>query len=239
MIVESAESLDSFFCQLCRLDDDIETVTDLLHEKYQKGSPPGPINVPLEIGDLLAAMFTEDGFWYRATVSGMKPDGTVEVTFIDYGNKENVPRVEFSRRLKPLTKELLHYPALQGIECSLSRVSSEGEHFSWNPRAHEAFVGYAVGRSFDAKINSESAPYSVNLGDDSGSIHSWLTREGLLAARETDPEVVQEDYYELEVEPGTSFDVYVTSVVNPEQFYVQKAANSEALDRGRAKLISL
>ena len=233
VLVESAESLDSFVCHFSRFDLELNTIDDMVYEVYHGENAPGGIIGPLEVGDLIAAMFAEDETWYRAFVSGKNPDGSVEVTFVDYGNKEVIPHTEISRRAKPLNKEFLRYPAMRGVECALSRVGIDGEQFSWTARAHQAFAQYVVGRSFKAKMNSEVEPYCVNLEEDCGSgIHSWLKRERLLTVGDADPEVVQEDYYELDVDKGTSCDVYVTFVVTPEQFYVQQAVNGEAFDKG-------
>ena len=170
--------------------------------------------------------------WYRACVSARKPDGTIEVTFIDYGNKEFVSPGDFARRLKPLTKEMLRYPPMCGIKCLLSRVGSGGETLVWTVHAHEVFVRYVVGKSFRAKIMSQAVPYCVVLEDGAESVLGWLVKEKLVSGQETGNDVEQEDYYELAVQEGSQCDVYVTSVVNPEEFYVQQATNTEALDQG-------
>jgi tudor domain-containing protein 1/4/6/7 len=232
VLVESAESLDSFVCQFSRFNRDLETVADMMYEMYQQGTPPNFVTIPLQVGDVIAAMFTEDETWYRATVSGKNPDGSVSVTFIDYGNSETISKSDVGQRVRYLGKDLLRYPPMRGVACSLSRVSTDGQRFSWTPRAHEAFVRYVVEKEFRARLSSDSEPYKTILEDKSGSLHTWLVREKLVASKESEPEVVQDDFYELEVEVGTSCDVYVTSVINPENFFIQQVANTEAIDKG-------
>ena len=232
VLVESAESLDSFVCQFSRFNHDLDTLADMMYENYHEGTPPDFVTAPLQVGDVMAAMFTEDETWYRASVSGLNPDGSVSVTFIDYGNSEAISKADIGQRVRYLPKDLLRYPPMRGVTCSLSRVSTDGQRFSWTPRAHEAFVRYVVEKEFRARLSSDSEPYTTILEDKSGSLHTWLAREKLVTSRQTEPEVVQDDFYELEVAVGTSCDVYVTSVVNPEKFFVQQAANGEDIDKG-------
>lgn len=232
VLVESAESLDSFVCQFSRLNSDLDIVANLLYETYHEGTPPDFVTAPVGVGDVIAALFSEDETWYRAFVSSLQPDGSVCVTFMDYGNLESIPKSDIARRVRYLAKELLRYPPMRGVTCSLSRVSTDGQRFSWTPRAHKAFVHYVVEKEFRARLSSDSEPYQTILEEDSGSIHAWLKRERLVSSGENEPEVVLDDFYELEMDVGTSCDVYVTSVVTPEKFFVQQAANSEAIDKG-------
>ena len=237
VLVESAESLDNFVCQFCRFNNDLDTVADMMYEMYHQGTPPGFVTTPLQVGDVIAALFSEDETWYRASVSCVNPDGSVSVMFIDYGNSETISKTDIGQRVRYLGKELLRYPVMRGVVCSLSRVSTDGKRYSWTPRAHEAFVRYVVEKEFRARLSSDSEPYKTILEEKSGSIHTWLAREKLVKTSETEPEVVQDDFYELEVEAGTSCDVYVTAVVNPEQFFVQQAANADAIDNGLCFMI--
>lgn len=233
VLVESAESLDNFVCQFTRFNQDLDTLADMMYETYHEGKPPDFVTTPLHVGDVMAAMFTEDDTWYRASVSGVNPDGSVNVMFIDYGNSETISKADVSKRVRHLGKELQRYPVMRGVVCSLSRVSTDGKRYSWTPRAHEAFVRYVVEKEFRARLSSDSEPYKTILEEKSGSIYTWLAREKLVNSSESsEPEVVQDDFYELEVEAGTSCDVYVTSVVNPELFFVQQAANADAIDKG-------
>ena len=65
-------------------------------------------------GSLCAAVFSEDGCYYRGQIISVK-DGDVEIYFIDYGNKE---RVEFSK-LMPLEDSLRDRFPVQCIKCVL------------------------------------------------------------------------------------------------------------------------
>lgn len=65
-------------------------------------------------GSLCAAIFSEDGCYYRGQITSVK-DGSVEVYFIDYGNKE---RVELNK-LMPLEDSLRERFPVQCIKCVL------------------------------------------------------------------------------------------------------------------------
>ena len=60
-------------------------------------SGPAPVSLPparsaskWKAGDLVEAKFSEDGVWYPATVSEVRPDGQYAVLYTEYGNSELV-----------------------------------------------------------------------------------------------------------------------------------------------------
>ncbi|RMC11371.1 hypothetical protein DUI87_11490 [Hirundo rustica rustica] len=60
----------------------------------------------------------EDGNWYRAVVQNITSDGSVRVSFVDYGNSEEVP-LDNIRQISP---SFLKLP-FQAIKCWLSAAS--------------------------------------------------------------------------------------------------------------------
>ena len=73
-------------------------------------------------------VYSNDGYWYRAELSGLPSPDIAEVTYIDYGNSGQVPR-ESLRRPKP------HYLALpaQAIRCRLANVKPAGSVSGTDP----------------------------------------------------------------------------------------------------------
>ena len=69
-------------------------------------------------GQLVAAKYSADEAWYRGRVEKLIDDNTMEVRFIDYGNKECL----FSSELKQLTEEFLPVPGY-ALQCCLDGVS--------------------------------------------------------------------------------------------------------------------
>ncbi|XP_046858838.1 tudor domain-containing protein 1-like [Xenia sp. Carnegie-2017] len=97
VFVESAESLDNFVCQLSRFNNNIETLADMMYDTYQQETAPDFVSTPLQVDDVIAALYSEDETWYRASVSKHINDGDIEVMFIDYGNSEIIPKSEIGK----------------------------------------------------------------------------------------------------------------------------------------------
>ena len=66
-------------------------------------------------------VYSNDGYWYRAELTGLPTSDIAEVMYVDYGNSGQVPRGSL-RRPKP------HYLALpaQAIKCRLANVKPAG-----------------------------------------------------------------------------------------------------------------
>eukprot|EP00057_Strongylocentrotus_purpuratus_P024551 XP_011679025.1 PREDICTED: tudor domain-containing protein 15 isoform X3 [Strongylocentrotus purpuratus] len=68
----------------------------------------------LTIGMSCGAQYSADQAWYRAKITGIRKNGDVEVTFVDYGNSEMVN----PGQIKMLSPDMLELPA-QAIACLL------------------------------------------------------------------------------------------------------------------------
>lgn len=101
------------------------------HCRYATSS--GNLVQKVEEGQLFIAQFLSDNNWYRACITNKWcPDKadveptwsnglTVEVMYIDYGNKERVPLT----RLRQIPEKFLEVPAL-AISCSLVNIKPPG-----------------------------------------------------------------------------------------------------------------
>ncbi|XP_028410453.1 tudor domain-containing protein 1-like [Dendronephthya gigantea] len=88
-------------------------LTSLLNETYEKSTYSEYMPVT---GQLIAAKFNDD-IWYRAKVNCVNKDYTINVTFIDFGNTENIT-VYNSRKI---TEALALIPRL-ATKCSLHTI---------------------------------------------------------------------------------------------------------------------
>ncbi|XP_065909710.1 uncharacterized protein [Dysidea avara] len=79
----------------------------------EKDGDYGGLKEPPRVGDFCCARFSQDMRWYRARVLSFIHD-RVEVLYVDYGNKEEVPLSS----LRPLDYRFVILPC-QAIKCSL------------------------------------------------------------------------------------------------------------------------
>ena len=62
----------------------------LLPQEYAGTTNLPPNSYVPEPGEVCACQFGQDGRWYRASCDAINLDATVEVTYLDYGNAEQV-----------------------------------------------------------------------------------------------------------------------------------------------------
>ncbi|XP_073420739.1 tudor and KH domain-containing protein isoform X2 [Dendrobates tinctorius] len=122
----------------------------------------------IQVGDIVAAPFHVDEFWYRAEVLGFLKNGNVDLYYVDYGDNWETAREE----LHPLRCDFLSLP-FQAVECSLSGVAPRGG--TWSDQALDAFDTLshcAEWKPLLAKISSfpspgESCCFQIQLYDPS------------------------------------------------------------------------
>ena len=165
-IVSCASPL-SFMCQLASASEDLDSITASLAELYaspDEGNKYALKTAPTE-GDLVVALFSDDGQWYRAVVTECSEDGaSCEVSFIDYGNSETVA-VENLRAPDP---SLATQPPL-AFECFLSgvEVPSESEE--------GADIEQKAAEEITAIIGEDSCIAEIVTVDDFGRLGVTMT----------------------------------------------------------------
>jgi staphylococcal nuclease domain-containing protein 1 len=89
VVTQVADDLSHFYAQSV---ENGPAFASLLEEmrKELASHPPLPGAYSPKKGEIVAAKFTADGLWYRARVEKLV-DKKVEVTYVDYGNKEILP----------------------------------------------------------------------------------------------------------------------------------------------------
>lgn len=117
------ENSMNFYCSLTSKTGYLSTVMDKLAQMAESNLLKPMSGSELTVGKPIVAVFSEDSCYYRAKVASLpNSDQSIEVHFVDYGNKEYVP-IDKCTALDP---ELLMLPA-QAIPCKLI---SEVENFS-------------------------------------------------------------------------------------------------------------
>ncbi|NWR95841.1 TDRKH protein, partial [Furnarius figulus] len=94
-------------------------------------SPPVP---PPSVcpGDIVAALYLDDGDWYRARVLGMLDNGHWDLYYVDFGDNGEAPL----ENLRVLRGDFLSLP-FQAIECSLAGIVPSGD--GWQEAALQEF----------------------------------------------------------------------------------------------------
>ncbi|BFZ05581.1 hypothetical protein BsWGS_08620 [Bradybaena similaris] len=121
LYVSNIVSPEVFWFQLCGQDTThaLDDLMDELNNVYQCKHLSKAYHVTAKIaqqGLICAALYPEDGTWYRALISGVK-ESTVEVFYIDYGNAGPVSISD----LRLLKTKFLKLPA-QAIQAKLSNI---------------------------------------------------------------------------------------------------------------------
>lgn len=171
--------------------------------------------------DIVAAMYSEDGLWYRAKVT-KKSDHEIIVLFIDYGN------TAIATDFRSLPLDLKEKPPLSR-HCALQLPNGVNE---WSESANERFVELSADGStqFDIKIVNEEDIATV-----------MLSYNGKCVTEELGPYCEQVNVEpSLETSPidltGYNINVYICHVNNPTDFYVQVEGAEVELDAIREEL---
>jgi len=127
-------------------------------------------------GIICAGQFS-DQQWYRVRIASITRTGTYRVTFIDYGNSEELSK----DRLATLPEDLAKVPSTCR-SCVLAGIKAPGANSSYaNPAAH-AFNQMAFGFELVAKIEAEDRGAKIHVTltpkDGERSINSELVRGG-------------------------------------------------------------
>ncbi|XP_069461911.1 tudor domain-containing protein 6 isoform X2 [Ambystoma mexicanum] len=142
-----------FFIQFCKDDDQLGHISVKLNEGEQETSFLH--ESCLQAGDLICALFPEDGSWYRAVLEKKASDG-LHVQYIDYGN---TAVINACNTCKFLNVSLL--PALS-IHCSLSGF----ENFSnWTSEATGCFFQKASEQLYCEFVQLHVDKWKIRLFD--------------------------------------------------------------------------
>ncbi|XP_033644665.1 tudor domain-containing protein 6-like [Asterias rubens] len=231
--IASATSPASFWCQLARFEDTLNNLMNAIDAHYSALSPEEEQLTAPTVGAPCIAQFSLDEGWYRARITQVHPD-TCTVTFIDYGNTDDV-----SRSLIKNIKDNFMEVDQQAILCSLGGVRPAGG--KWKEEASNHFSDLTTDKKLLAEVVGITPPtsaYQVTLLDLGISLGQQLAKKGcaevvpittktIRFASESDNQPDQfAGFKKLDIALGSSEKVYVTVVNSLHEFYCQIASKS-------------
>ncbi|XP_038056749.1 tudor domain-containing 6-like [Patiria miniata] len=224
VFVTVVNSLHEFYCQMAaRATEDL----DPLSEKLQSEAPSVDNMQAGSIQGLpCIAKFSDDEQWYRATVLAEKGD-TVDVFFIDYGNKESVPRDQ----IKVLTSDFSSLPA-QAVKCALALIpeSSASDDAAVAEFENAVLEGEALTAEF---ISRKGTAWIIRLLNDGEPVAEAL---GIKLQDEISESAEQAltprslSYTWTPLKARQVVEVFVTTVNSPEDFWCQFAKSEDDLN---------
>ncbi|XP_066478363.1 tudor domain-containing protein 6 [Tiliqua scincoides] len=237
VVVSYTESPSLFWCQLDQSSQDLKALMAKIQDYCINSAQPHDWPNPVCL-----AKYAADGKWYRAhIVNAMSQTEEVEVTYVDYGNKELVSRKD----LRATRAEFLQLRA-QAFTCSLyNLIQPNGQDpFVWDEKGTEAFQEFVDAASklelkctkfALAALNNKDLFNIVDLITPFESVCHFLTRKGL--ARAVQPEkpltssvhLLSYYYSTHDLKIGSEEVVYVTHVHDPCLFYCQLARSADVL----------
>ncbi|XP_075439323.1 tudor and KH domain-containing protein isoform X2 [Ascaphus truei] len=197
LYVSAVENPEHFWIQILgSRSQQLDQLTREMSEHY--GKQRQLVAMPeIRVGDIVAAPFHMDKFWYRAEVLGFLENRNVDLYYVDYGDNWETSR----DNLFPLRSDYLSLP-FQAIECSLTGIAPAGG--KWSNEALDEFDNLthcAKWKPLLAKISSFPVPgvsrcFHVHLYDPSAKISTdigqQLVRRSFAIESEEGPEQAEE-----------------------------------------------
>uniref|UniRef100_A0A8C0H0M1 Tudor domain containing 6 n=1 Tax=Chelonoidis abingdonii TaxID=106734 RepID=A0A8C0H0M1_CHEAB len=234
-----------FYIQLASDEPQLNSISEGLNNKT---GTEGLGQQQVQVGDLICAVFSEDGLWYRAVVKEKLSDEQISVQYIDYGNTSVVNICETSRLLEKYSSV-----PMMSINSSLAGVQSK-QFTNWTQEA----VSYFSERTSEVQINCEFVEklrdrWEIVLYDEKGVIAVDLINETFgmreesqsteaLDRRESGADVTNQceplpfdennkassiidtkSFFWKTPEVAQTVETYVTVVKGPEYFWCQMA----------------
>ncbi|CAH2245787.1 Hypothetical predicted protein [Pelobates cultripes] len=238
--VSFVESPGLFWCQNIAHISKLESLMYKIRDYCSNASCPFDGSSPGCI-----ARSPSDGQWYRAFITKMPclpTSETIEVQYVDYGNKETVP----VKDLRAIRSEFLNLRA-QAFKCSLYNIIAPlgNNAFCWDKRATAAFnefVDRASGKliqfycMFFASALLENKLFNiVDLFTPFTSICSLLVDRGFatrLSHKTLDPSVQLHSYFYSmhDIKIGSEEEIYITHITSSLEFYCQLSRNTEVIE---------
>ncbi|KAL7735237.1 hypothetical protein ACLKA6_016144 [Drosophila palustris] len=216
--ISHVNSISDFYIQLESDSKALELIELYLGDAEQKLQPL----LRFEKGSIVAALFDDDGLFYRAELLRQLPDERYEVRFIDYGNTSSTGKCLL------LSEQIASVPSLSK-RCSLQLPE---DYVTWSKEAETKF----------AELTGEGElVFTTQLlqpGLEHVTIHLLLDEDNVLdqllplctqKQPEKQPEPVVESTIESEVGASNVMAI-VTHVDSPLSFYLQLESNNALID---------
>lgn len=246
-VVQHVDSPTKFWIQTQKYAAEFELLMHGLTELYSNHTrATGLVGDP--VPGLLCVAKAEDGVFYRATICEVV-EMKAEVFFLDYGNKEWVECTS----LRELPLGYQNIPAL-AIKCALYGIQPRSKE--WDLKATLFFAKAVVDKALDVHVVAKSQDTHLVQVTDSVScgekdVSKLLCSEGLADMKNVDKPVVtpytklvktsdvfktgavsqssSSAFKEYLFPIGSSFDVTVSYIESPNDFWCQKASDSKYL----------
>ncbi|XP_070588522.1 tudor domain-containing protein 6 isoform X2 [Erythrolamprus reginae] len=160
--ISHINNLSDFYVQLV----EDEPILDSISEKINSSKTVSNlVGQQLNVGDLIGAIYSEDGLWYRAVILKESSSELVEVQYIDYGN---TAVVSIHKACK-LIEGCLSFPVMS-IHCTLGSITMS-EIAEWTQKA----VVYFSQKTNEVQMNCQfvekvEGKWEITLSDEKDDI---------------------------------------------------------------------
>ena len=171
-----------------------------------------PPATPPSVGHFCLAQFS-DGNWFRAKVESVGSGGSLDVLFVDFGNRETVSLSQ----IRPMAAHFVDLP-VQVLQCGLCGVTA-GEAMDPDPAACSLFNELVTSSTMTCRIVCH-APLLVDLVTQATgqSVRAELAGAGKLSL--PPPDLVF-SVPTSSLVPGSKSSVMITDVQGPGSFWLQ------------------
>ncbi|CAH1257949.1 TDRD1 [Branchiostoma lanceolatum] len=162
-----------------------------------------------QAGELCAAKFS-DGGWYRAGVDGVNPDGTLAVSYVDFGNSETITVA----RVRKLDPEMAKLPLL-AVKCSLLALADKGGS-AWSAEVLNFLKTNIVNKECSVIMKEEqdgTTLVEMAAVDTGKSVAEMVLESGLFVPCQKPPPPPKD--------PQEDFGFLITHIDSPASFYGQ------------------
>ena len=237
------------FIQRVDCQQELDTLMEEI-EQYVSSFPGKQFHESFRPGDFVLAKYSLNEAWYRAEVLEVLPDTSARLSFIDYGNVENIPPEDMTM----CPENFLDLPA-QAIPCSLAHVPPRD---SW-PADYSDFIDSLVSgqvlrvtvvlpasQGMQSTITMEHLETGVEVStqvltklqeecEDSGGQQLMSNDisaeiEGEIPFEDRESPVEKLSLPERKCEIGTSHEVFIVLCNSPHSFFCQLPNESDILD---------
>lgn len=218
VLVTCVTNPSNFWLQLSRLGGQLEQIMTQIETFYTNLNQQDLSIASPMIGQYCCAKFTEDDGWYRAMIEEVN-GSTVTVTYIDYGNSENIDIV----RIKVLDTDFDSLPKF-ALRCGLAGMESFKD---WDISLNSLLLD----KEFEAKFSTnESSPLLVQLKSDGKSVNGEIA---VLVGAQPDRKTCNKTPCNLTTPSfavGNSYGMYFLHETTPKTFYCQLIEGEEGLN---------
>ena len=230
-----SESPSELYLHLSTLETELADMADALHAEYDALSSETRSLVTMEAGQQCIARYSEDSVWYRAVILE-KNDEKVNISMIDYGNRDSIAVTE----LKEITDNYTSQPVF-AFKCSMADTVEPAQGWSKEDCEKVEELTGAGEKVLKARFSGSKDQLSVSLQDGDYDLASAFSTENVPSVAvevvsSSEATSTTEESGQLQVYPsmcvpdGPAAAAYVSHINSAGDFYVQLNDRTDALD---------